>query len=150
VKRLNLPAYDFDIGSDDDGNTVIYDEIRRKYIRLTPEEWVRQHLVRYLIHDRGFPAAYTVVESGFQYAGTPVRADIIMHNRTGQPIMLVECKAPEISIKEVVFEQLSRYNTVIDARYLLASNGRVHYCCEHEASGGYAFLPEVPVFEKED
>jgi hypothetical protein len=62
--------------------------------------------------------------------------------------MLVECKAPEISIKEVVFEQLSRYNTVIDARYLLASNGRVHYCCEHEVSGGYAFLPEVPVFEK--
>jgi type I site-specific restriction endonuclease len=147
VQQLNLPACDFKIKMDDEGKTVIYDDIRRKYVRLTPEEWVRQHLVQYLINDRGFPAAYTVIESGFKYAGTPVRADIIMYDRTGQPIMMVECKAPEIHLKETVFEQLARYNTIIDARYLLASNGKVHYCCEHRQKGGYVFLPEVPNFE---
>lgn len=147
MQRLNLPECDFDIDKDEEGKTVIYDRIRRKYVRLTPEEWVRQHLIMFLTGDRGFPAAYTAVESGFHYGGTPVRADIILHDRKGKPVMMVECKAPDVPINEIVFEQLARYNSAVDARYLMASNGMVHYCCEHEKTGGYTFLPEVPQFD---
>ena len=147
MQRLNFPEYAFEIESDEAGRRIIYDGIRRRFVRLTPEEWVRQHLVRYLVEDRGFPAGYAAVEKGFQYAGTAVRADVVMHDRKGRPILMGECKAPEIRVSEAVFEQLARYNSVIDARYLVATNGKTHFCCEHEAGGGYRFLSELPRFE---
>ena len=147
MRQLNFPSYHFETETDEDSRQTIFDPIRKKYVRLTLEEWVRQHLVQYLIQDRGFPAGYAVVEKGFQYAGTPVRADVIMHDRQGQPILMGECKAPEIKIKEAVFEQLARYNTIIKAVYLVATNGLEHYCCTLEgASEGYRFLPELPEF----
>jgi predicted type IV restriction endonuclease len=149
MERLNFPAYAFDMGTDEAGETVIFDAIRKKYVRLTPEEWVRQHLIRYLVEDRGFLAGYAAIETGFSYAGTPVRADVIMHDRRGRPVLMAECKAPVVRITEAVFEQLARYNTVINARYLVATNGRSHYCCTRSPHRtGYTFLPELPVYEE--
>lgn len=148
MKQLNFPGYEFDIHTDE-GKTVIFDPIRKKYVRLTPEEWVRQHLVQHLIQDRGFPPGYAVIEKGFQYAGTPVRADVIMHDLQGKPVLMAECKAPEVKIKEGVFEQLARYNTVVQATYLVVTNGLQHYCCTKEGSqAGYRFLQELPQFER--
>ena len=148
MERLNFPEYAFEIDTDDAGRKVIFDSVRRRFVRLTPEEWVRQHLVRYLVEDRGFPAGFAAVERGFQYAGTAVRADVIMHDHTGRPVLMGECKAPEVRVTDAVFDQLARYNSVIDARYLVATNGRTHFCCEHRAGGGYAFLSELPVFKR--
>ena len=148
MQRLNFPEYAFETDTDEAGRRVIFDVIRRRFVRLTPEEWVRQHLVRYLVEDRGFPAGYAAVEKGFQYAGTAVRADVIMHDRKGLAVLMGECKAPEVRVTEAVFEQLARYNSVINARYLVATNGRTHFCCEHKAGGGYAFLAELPEFTK--
>lgn len=148
MERLNFPVYTFDMGLDEDGLTVIFDAIRRKYVRLTPEEWVRQHLIRYLIEQGGFPAGYARVEIGFTYAGTPVRADLILYNRKGIPVLMAECKAPEIRVSQAVFEQLSRYNTVINARYLVVSNGLTHFCVTRGETG-YVFLNELPTFSEE-
>ncbi len=149
MERLNFPKYAFEIDTDEAGRNVIFDGVRRRFVRLTPEEWVRQHLVRYLVEERGFPAGWAAVEKGFQYAGTPVRADVIMHDQNGRPVLMGECKAPEVRVTEEVFEQLARYNSVIDARYLVATNGRTHFCCEHRTGGGYTFLSELPVFKRD-
>lgn len=148
MERLNFPEYGFEIDSDEAGRRIIFDPIRRRFVRLTPEEWVRQHLVRYLVEDRGFPAGFAAVEKGFQYAGTAVRADVIMHDLKGRPVLMGECKAPDVRVTEAVFEQLARYNSVINARFLVATNGKSHFCCEHKTGGGYAFLPELPEFER--
>lgn len=142
MRRLNFPPYCFDLRADD-GQTDIFDPFRRKYVRLTPEEWVRQHLLRYLIEDRGCPQGLTAVETGFSYAGAPVRADIIVHNRQGRSLLLAECKAPGVRITDEVFDQLARYNTVVGATYLVATNGIAHYCCKREQKG-YRFLQEIP------
>lgn len=149
MKRLNFPEYEFDIESDEEGKEIIFDGIRGRYVRLTPEEWVRQHLVRYLIEERGFPAGYAAVEKGFQYVGTAVRADVIMHDYKGHPVLIGECKAPGIRVTKAVFEQLARYNSVINARYLVATNGKTHFCCEHKVGGGYTFLTELPEFKND-
>jgi len=147
MRQLKFPPYHFETATDEDGLQTIFDPIRKKFVRLTPEEWVRQHLVRHLIQDRGFPAGYAAVEKGFQYAGTQVRADVIMHDRQGRPLLMGECKAPEVKVKEAVFEQLARYNTIIKAVYLVATNGLEHYCCTLKGvSDGYRFLPELPEF----
>jgi hypothetical protein len=147
MRKLNFPDYPFVVDRDDLGQLIIFDEIRKKPLRLTPEEWVRQHLVKYLISDLHYPSGYAVLEKGFRYGGTPVRADVIMHDRTGKPFLMAECKAPEVKITEAVFEQLSRYNAVINAVYLVATNGLQHYCCSQEGdSQGFVFLPEIPEF----
>jgi len=144
MRRLNFPAYDFDVRTEE-GKTFIFDSIRRKYVRLTPEEWVRQHLLRYLIRDRGFLPGYAAVEKGFRYADAPVRADVVMHDRRGVPVLMAECKAPGVRITEEVFDQLARYNTVVKAEYLVVTNGVDHYCCTRNASkAGYRFLKELP------
>ncbi|MBM3262328.1 MAG: type I restriction enzyme HsdR N-terminal domain-containing protein [candidate division Zixibacteria bacterium] len=149
MQRLNFPAYDFDTGVDEQGAPVIFDTVRRKYVRLTPEEWVRQHLLRYLVEGRGFPSGLAAVETGFFYGGSPVRADLILHDRTGKPILMAECKAPDIKITQTVFEQLARYNTVVGARYLVATNGVTHFCCLRPPdTGGYVFLHELPIYSE--
>ena len=146
-RPLNFPRYRFQMGTNDGGEPTIFDSVRKKYVRTTPEEWVRQHLVRYLVEEKHFPAGYAVVEKGFLYGGTPVRSDVIMHDRLGVPYLMAECKAPEVKITEAVFEQLARYNAVVKARFLVATNGLEHYCCTlSEHSSGFEFLPEIPEF----
>ena len=147
MQRLNLPKqYEFEFRRQHD-KLQILDPFRQRFVVLTPEEWVRQNFAQFLVQELKYPRGHMAIEQTLEYHGSLIRADIVVRQRSGIPLLIVECKAPEIHLKETVFEQLARYNTIIDARYLLASNGKVHYCCEHRQKGGYVFLPEVPNFE---
>ena len=147
MHALNLPAYEFHtkkIG----GKEMIFDSVRQKYVRLTPEEWVRQHFVQYLAQEQGVPQGLVAVEMGFTYQGMQRRADIVVYDRHGKPLMMVECKAPNVAVRQDVFDQVARYNKVIQARYLVVTNGLVHYCCvlDHEQHT-YRFLDDIPHYE---
>ncbi len=148
MDSLTLPAYSFRRRSID-GKPHIYDEIRQQYVRLTPEEWVRQHLLRFLIEERGVPRPLISVEMAFTYSGMRRRADAVVHNSAADPLLLVECKAPSVKISQDTFDQIARYNREIGARFLAASNGRVHYCCRfNDETGAFQFLQEIPSFEE--
>ena len=147
MDSLTLPAYTFERRSID-GKPHIYDAVREQYVRLTPEEWVRQHLLRYLMEDRGVPRALLAVEQAFAYQQQQRRADAVVHNSAGEPLLVVECKAPRVKIDQGVFDQLARYNQALDARFLAASNGRTHYCCRFsEETGAFQFMESIPPFE---
>lgn len=143
--QLNLPGYDVRTRRLPDGSLQIYDVLRRKYVALTPEEWVRQHFVHWLIDVKGYPASLTANEVGLRLNGTLRRCDTVVFGTDGCPAMVVEYKAPEVAVTQKVFDQIARYNLVMKARYLVVSNGLVHYCCryDHEA-GTYAFVREIP------
>jgi hypothetical protein len=145
--ELNLPPYD--LRTDErDGTTVVYDPIRQKYVRRTPEEWVRQHFVQYLIQELDVPSGLVAIEHGFRYQGRRQRADVVVHDRQGEPLVLVECKAPDTPIQQSTFDQGARYNGVLGAPFLVVTNGREHYACaiDFEAHT-YAFLDDLPDYE---
>ena len=146
--ELNLPQYDFRTGTID-GKEVIYDDLRQSYVRLTPEEWVRQHVVRYLIDERAYPGGLLSVEHAFTYQDMPRRADIVVFSRKASPMLMIECKAPSVPIGQTTFDQVARYNKVINAAYLAVTNGLKHYCSrlDHNA-GTYEFLDNIPHFEE--
>ncbi len=145
---LNLPSYPFQI-RELRGRTMIFDPLRQRYVRLTPEEWVRQHFVQYLIRECGYPRALIAVEMAFTYQGMPRRADVVVHDRRGRPLLLVECKAPEVEVRQATFDQAARYNLVIQAGYLVVTNGLVHYCCVLDrAQHTYRFLEALPRYEE--
>ncbi|HKL87494.1 MAG TPA: type I restriction enzyme HsdR N-terminal domain-containing protein [Salinibacter sp.] len=144
MESLNLPAYEFRT-TEQDGKRQIYDPVRQTYVRLTPEEWVRQHFVQYLTQELGVPGGLVAIESTFRYQDQPWRADVVVHDRQGDPLLLVECKAPSVSIRQDAFDQGARYNLVLGAHYLVVTNGQVHYACRVDtASGDYAFLDDLP------
>lgn len=146
--KLNLPSYSFRTRYDA-GKTFIFDDIRKKFLVLTPEEWVRQNFIRYLIEEKGFPSALMVIERGLTVNQNPFRADLLIYNRTGTPLLVVEFKAPEVKITQAVFDQIARYNMRFRVPFLIVSNGLDHYCCKIDfQSGSYAFLKEVPEFKK--
>src|SRR5690606_20208859 len=136
VEPLDFPAYDL----------PVLDPVRRRWVRLTPEERVRQLLLR-LLADLGHPTGLTAVEKGFDYLGAVWRADVVVHDRRGRPLLMAECKAPDVPVTQATFDQLARYNAVVGARALLATNGRVHYCCARDADGAYRFLDAIPTFD---
>ena len=144
MQSLNLPAYEFRI-DEQEGKRVVYDPIRQTYVRLTPEEWVRQHFVQYLIQEQGVPAGLVGIEASFRYQGQPRRADIIAHDRQGEPLLLVECKAPRVSIGQDAFDQGAGYNLVLGAPFLVVTNGQTHYACRIDFDEQtYAFLDDLP------
>lgn len=144
---LNLPEYEFEIRGEGD-KRVIFDPIRRRYVRLNPEEWVRQHFLQYLTRDCGYPSYLIAVEMAFRFQRMPRRADIVVHDRRGSPFLMVECKAPGVRIAQASFDQVSRYNRVVGARYLAVTNGREHYCWRIDRDrGAYEFLDGIPDFE---
>jgi len=148
MDSLTLPAYSFNRRSID-GKPHIYDAVREQYVRLTPEEWVRQHLLRYLIEERGVPRALLAVEKAFPYQKQQRRADAVVHNSAAEPLLVVECKAPGVKINQGVFDQLARYNQALGARFLAVSNGRTHYCCRfNEDTGAFQFRASIPTFEE--
>lgn len=147
MEPLNLPPYPF-LRRTVDGREMILDPLRKKYVRLTPEEWVRQHFVQYLVRDRGYPPALIAVEMAFTYQGMARRADVVVHDRQGQPLLMVECKAPGVEIRQATFDQVARYNLVVQATYLVVTNGLVHYCCLLDrAEHTYRFLDELPRYD---
>lgn len=130
-----------------EGTPYIYDILRRKYIALTPEEWVRQHFVHYLIGHKGYPAALLGNEISLTLNGARRRCDSVLYDRTMRPRMIMEYKAPSIHITQKVFTQIYSYNVVLHVDYLIVSNGLSHYCCKLDyASRSYTFLSEIPEY----
>lgn len=145
---LNLPTYFFRI-KEDRGKKYIFDEIRRRFVLLTPEEWVRQHLVNFLVTQKNFPLSLIAVEKGFKNNRRKQRYDLLVFDRKGEPLMMIECKAPGIDINQHVFDQAGRYNNKYKAAYMLISNGMNHYCCLiNKTSRQYRFLQEIPDYSE--
>ncbi len=147
LQPLNLPPYPFKL-TEHGGQLSVFDEIRKKNIILTPEEWVRQHFVQYLIHHKNYPKGLIKLEGGLKMNARPGRTDIVVHNRQGSKILLVECKAPAVPITQKVFDQIARYNFTHQVPLLAVSNGLVHfYCSVNFAQKEYCFLEALPAYE---
>jgi predicted type IV restriction endonuclease len=147
MEPLNLPAYDLRVTERDDAR-VVYDPLRQTYVALTPEEWVRQHFVQYLLQALDVPAGLLATEASFEYEGRTWRADIVAHDRQGDPLLLVECKAPRVSVGQDAFDQGARYNLVLGAPYLVVTNGQSHYACRIDLDDQtYAFLDDLPPYD---
>ncbi|MBP2692134.1 MAG: type I restriction enzyme HsdR N-terminal domain-containing protein [Muribaculaceae bacterium] len=146
---MNLPSFEYELSQREDGVTRIYDRLRKKFVALTPEEWVRQHFVNYLISERGYPGGLMANEVSLKLNSTARRCDTLVYSRTGKPVAVIEYKAPSIAVTQAVFDQIARYNSVIGAAYLMVSNGLSHYCCRYdEKSEGYVFLRDIPRYEE--
>lgn len=126
LPKLNFPDYEFRFKKNDKGGLMIFDTIRKKFIELTPEEWVRQNLVSYLIQQKNYPQSLFSLETGLKLNGTQKRTDVIIYNTEKKISVLAECKAPNVKITKNVAEQALRYNLVHNADYVVLTNGIVH------------------------
>jgi predicted type IV restriction endonuclease len=141
---LNFPAYSFRIKTEGQ-RKYIFDNIRKRYVILTPEEWVRQHLITYLTEEKKYPASLMAVEMPLKINQLEKRADIVIFSRQGKPLMIIECKAPGIKIAQNAFDQAARYNMDMKVEYLVVSNGLVHYCARlAHGEGTWEFLGGIP------
>lgn len=144
MQKLNLPTYSFRFKSKEN-RLLIFDIVRKKYVVLNPEEWVRQHLLHFLVFDKQYPRSRIAVEKKLVLNGLTKRTDIVVFNRDGSPFLIVECKAPEVAISQNSFDQIARYNTALRGRYLMVSNGLNHYYCKiNEKKDGFEFLKTLP------
>jgi len=142
--NLNLPPYSFRI-KDKLDKKLIFDGFRRRWVALTPEEWVRQNFVRYLTEEKHYPASLVAIERSLRMNQRDFRTDIVLFSKSGNPLIVVECKAPEVKISQQVFDQIARYNLDLRVSYLIVTNGLTHYCCRFDQSElTYTFLPEIP------
>jgi hypothetical protein len=147
LKQLNLPEYSFRI-TGKEGQEMILDPIRKKLVKLTPEEWVRQNFVQYLIIEGKYPAGLIGIEVMSKYNNLKKRVDILVHDRTGMPVMIVECKSPDIKIDDKVFDQIVCYNMGFKVPYILVTNGMDHYACRIDFEANkYEFLLVIPLYE---
>lgn len=149
MTELNLPKYNMRISRDRNNNIKIFDSIRKKFVSLTPEEYVRQHFTNWLINYLHYPMGLIVNEVKISLNSTIKRCDTIVYSNTGDPMMIIEYKAPHISINQNVFDQIVRYNMVLKTKYLVVSNGMQHYCCiiDYE-NNSYQFIPHIPTYEE--
>jgi hypothetical protein len=147
LQPLNLPPYPFKI-TDDKGQLTLFDEFRKKNIVITPEEWVRQHFVQYLILQKSYPRSLIRLEGGHKLNGKQNRSDIVVFGQTGEKILLVECKAPSVRIDQKVFDQVARYNIVHKIALLAVTNGLKHYYCRiNFENNNYTFIDELPGYK---
>jgi hypothetical protein len=141
---LNLPSFTLKI-KEENGVSFIFDQIRKKYLVLTPEEWVRQHLINFLINVKKYPGSLMRLEGGLKLNNLQKRSDILLFNKKGEKILLVECKAPSVKINQDTFDQIARYNFVHKVEWLLVSNGMQHFCCRIDYDQKiYSFVEELP------
>ncbi len=146
--KLNLPQYQFKTRVNSSGKDEIFDESRKKFVALTPEEWVRQNFIKYLKEEKNYPPMLIAIEKGIKVNNMQKRFDAVVHNRSGQPVMLIEFKSPDVKINQKVMEQISRYNLNLNVSYLLVSNGLTHYCCFiQKETGSFSFLVDIPEFD---
>ena len=146
--RLNLPQYEINI-TEKDGKRLIFDFLRRKYVALTPEEWVRQHFTHYLVEHKGYPKGLLGNEIELHIGDKKLRCDTILYNKDAQPRMIIEYKAPTIPIQQKTFDQIAAYNLLLKVDFLVISNGLEHYCCQMDyEQRQYRFLPDIPDYEK--
>lgn len=147
--ELNLPTYDYRLKQNADKSIAIWDATRRRYVALTPEEWVRQHFVAFLTSHRGFPSGRIGNEISLTLNGRPRRCDSIAYDAQGNALVLIEYKAPHVVISQEVFDQIVRYNMVYQVPYIIVSNGITHYCCHIDyATRQCTFLPDIPTYEQ--
>ncbi len=147
MKKLNLPDYPTKTRISD-GQQQIFDEIRMKYVALIPEEWVRQHFINYLVADRKFPKGLIAVEHPLVINRVSHRADIVAFSSDGKPLVVVECKAPDVAINQSVIQQIARYNILLKAPILILTNGLVHYCVKIDFEKGLTSpLGSIPYYQ---
>jgi len=148
MQALNLPTYLFKLKSSEN-KKYIFDIIRKKYVVLTPEEWVRQHTVHFLISQKKYPRSLIAVEKQLEINKLKKRTDILIFNTKGLHEIIVECKAPSIKITQTTFDQIARYNLQLNANYLMVTNGLQHYFCKLDHKNEqYVFLEDIPDYEQ--
>lgn len=148
TNTLNLPEYSFNI-KNIEGKTYIFDKIRKKFVILTPEEWVRQNVIEFLTIDKKYPIGWFGNEIKLNINGMPKRCDSIFYDENANPTLIIEYKAPNIAITQEVFDQIATYNIPLKAKYLLVSNGLEHFFCEIDYKlRKYKFFREIPSFEE--
>lgn len=146
MQKLNLPDCSLRI-KDEEGNRFVFDIARKKYVVLTPEEWVRQHFLHLMINQLKYPGSLIRMESGLTYFKSGKRSDILLLDRKGVPFLLVECKSADVNLKKEAVSQASVYNKVVKAKYLAITNGMIHYVWEFD-SKKYHTLSQFPEFPK--
>lgn len=146
MQKLNLPIFSFRFKTGE-GKKFIFDPVRRKYIGLTPEEWVRQNFIQYLIQHKKYPASLMAVEKQIVLNRKSFRFDLLVYRRNGEPFLIAEFKAPDVAISQDTFDQVVRYNMALKVALVIVSNGLNHYVCaiDYDTSG-YRFLGEVPEY----
>lgn len=145
-QKLNLPPIKLS-AIEREGRTLVFDIVRNNYVVLTPEEWVRQHIVAYLISHCNVPLRSITEEYPVNINSTAQRADVVVFNPQAKPWILVECKAPEVKIDNTVFNQAARYNSIIQAQYIILTNGLTHYCLE-KCDNEYVPLTSFPHYDQ--
>ena len=146
MQQLNLPEYPLKI-KNENGKTLVFDAIRKKFVVLTPEEWVRQHFIQFLIREKNYPPALMAVEKQLTVNSLPQRFDLLSYNRKGEPFLIAEFKAPSVNISQETFDQAVRYNTALKVKYVVISNGMQHFACEIAyETNSFTFLKEIPEF----
>ena len=144
MQKLNFPEYKFRFKSNEN-KRLIFDVIRKKFLVLTPEEWVRQHVIQLLINEKNYPISHINVEKQLKLHNTTKRYDIVVYNSDGSIQLIVECKAPAIKISQDTFDQVARYNLVLNSGYLMVTNGLEHYFCRMDLENEkYVFLKDLP------
>lgn len=144
MQKLNLPKYNFKL-KNSENKVLIFDNLRKKYFVLTPEEWVRQHYVQYLIQEKQYPVSLIALEKQLVINNRRKRTDILIFDNLGNPDIIVECKAPSIKITQDTFDQIARYNLKLKANYLIVTNGLHHFYCKMDFENeNYVFLKDIP------
>lgn len=144
MQKLNFYSYSFRF-KNSENKVSIFDEIRKKFIILTPEEWVRQHVVQFLLEEKNYPKSHINVEKVLKVNGLRKRYDVVVYKPDGSIYILIECKAPEIKIAQATFDQIARYNMTMDAQFLMVTNGLDHYFCQMDFENEkYQFLADLP------
>jgi len=145
---LNLPVYSFNIKKEKE-KSFIFDSIRKRFVSLTPEEWVRQHFVAFLAEEKKYPRALIANEISISYNGLKKRCDTLVYNRNLEIVLIVEYKAPNVAITQEVFDQVAVYNMKLKVNYMIISNGMEHFCCRIDYENmRYDYLKEIPCFDE--
>jgi hypothetical protein len=145
---LNLPRYDFNIRSKE-GKQQIFDALRKRFVALTPEEWVRQHFSRFLLEEKGFPGGRMIQEAVVVVNGQRKRCDTVVYDSSTRPLVLIEYKAPDVPITQHVFDQIASYNFALNVNYLIVSNGISHYCCKmNYDTHSMLYLKDIPSYSE--
>ena len=146
--ELNLPGYEVKVRETENGDKEIFDTFRRKFVKLTPEEWVRQHFLHFLCDEKGYPPGLISVEKQLMVLGRSKRFDAVVFKKDGKPSVLIEFKASSVKLSQNVIQQVASYNFVIHADFLIVSNGLNHYCCKMDYENHtYHLISKIPQFE---
>jgi hypothetical protein len=147
MQDLNLPLVKLTFGRKGD-KTLVFDELRKKYVILTPEEWVRQHFIRFLIDHKKYPGGLISVEKVLKVNGINFRTDTVVYDKNGRPKMLIEFKAPGVEVDDSTLFQIAKYNKKLDVPYLMLSNGMKHYCFKSNEDGLFEAMNDIPNYSE--